>query len=159
MVKSRSFIKLLISLGITLGAGFVGSVFTTPYIPTWYAQIEKPAFNPPNWVFAPVWTTLFILMGIAFYLIWGKGITKKNKPALGIFMVQLFLNILWSFLFFKFQSPFLAFLEITVLWAAILKTILEFKKISKPASQLLLPYLAWVSFASLLNFSVFWLNK
>jgi benzodiazapine receptor len=156
MIKA---LKLIISILICQGAGILGSVFTSPAIPTWYASLEKPSFSPPNWVFAPVWTLLFLLMGISLYLIWERGLeNKKVRRAIFIFAVQLALNILWSIIFFGLQVPLYAFIEIIILWLAILITIISFYKISKLAAYLLLPYILWVSFASILNFSIMILN-
>jgi len=132
----------------------VGSIFTTPAIPGWYATLQKPSFSPPNFLFAPVWTTLYILMGISLALI----LNKKNKTAIIFFVVQLVLNSLWSILFFGLKSPKLAFVEIIFLWLAILITILKFFKISKLAGWLFVPYLLWVSFASVLNLTIVRLN-
>lgn len=155
----NKFIKLLVSLGVCLGAGFIGSVFTRQSVTTWYQTINKPSFNPPDWIFAPVWTTLFILMGIALFLIWQKGFTEKdNKVALYIFVLQLIFNMMWSLAFFGLRSPFLGVVVIVVLWVLILLTILKFFKISKLAGWLLIPYILWVSFASVLNFSIWQLN-
>ncbi len=152
-------LKLIISIAVCQLAGFVGSLFTTPSIPTWYAALRKPSFNPPNSVFGPVWTTLFLLMGISVYLIWRKGVHDRYvRIALLIFIVQLLLNVLWSFLFFGLHNPSSAFVEIIILWLAILATLIAFIKISKPAGILLLPYLLWVSFAVVLNFSLWKLN-
>ncbi|SNQ60274.1 TspO/MBR family protein [Candidatus Methanoperedens nitratireducens] len=157
--KINNILKLVISVIVCLFAGFIGSVFTFPSIPTWYAALTKPLFNPPYWIFAPVWTILFILMGISLYLVWNKGLQdKKVKISLFIFGVQLVLNVLWSFLFFGLHSPFYAFLEIIILWAAIVLTIVNFFKISRTAGLLLLPYILWVSFAAILNFSIWRLN-
>lgn len=140
-------------------AGFIGSVFTTPAIPRWYANINKPSFNPPNWVFAPVWTTLYLLMGIALFLVLRKGLNEKDvKIAIAVFALQLILNSLWSFLFFGLESPFAAFIEIIFLWIAILISIILFYHISWVAGALLIPYILWVSFASVLNFSFWRLN-
>jgi tryptophan-rich sensory protein len=151
--------KFIISLLVCLAAGFLGSIFTTPSIPTWYASLAKPSFNPPNWLFAPVWTILFILMGISAFLVWQKGLKKKGvKKALGFFLAQLIFNVLWSFLFFKFHSPFLALLDIIFLWFLILLTIFKFFKINNTAGLLLIPYLLWVSFASILNYAIYRLN-
>jgi len=155
----KKIIKLFVSVLICLGAGFLGSIFTTPAIPTWYATLNKPSFNPPNWLFAPVWTTLFILMGISAFLVWQKGLKKKGvKKALVFFLIQLIFNVLWSFFFFKFHSPFLALLDIIVLWFLILLTMIKFFKINNTASLLLIPYLLWVSFASTLNYFFYKLN-
>lgn len=138
--------KLLLCILITQGAGIVGSIATASSVKSWYlTDLVKPTFNPPSWVFGPVWTSLFLLMGIALYLVWNK----KNN--LFWFWTQLILNTLWSFLFFGLRSPALAFYEIVILWLAILITIVKFWKINKTASILLWPYLAWVSFALFLN--------
>lgn len=153
-------IKLVVSIVTCQLAGFIGSLFTTPSIPTWYATIKKPSFTPPNAVFGPVWTMLFLLMGISAYLIWRKGLQDKNvKWALMIFIVQLVLNVLWSILFFGLHHPFLAFIEIIVLWLVILATLISFMKLSKPAGILLLPYLIWVAFAAILNYQLWKLNS
>ena len=151
----KNIIKLIISLVICQLAGVIGSFFNINSIPTWYATLNKPSFNPPNWVFGPVWTTLFLLMGISLYLVWTKGFTKQ---ALIFFSIQLFLNILWSALFFGLRSPLSALIEIIILWAFILLTIISFYKISKIAGILLIPYILWVSFAAVLNFSIYLLN-
>ena len=139
--------------------GVIGSIFTSPAIPTWYATLNKPSFNPPNWIFAPVWTLLYLSMGISAFLIWEKGINKKEvRIALLIFGSQLILNVLWSYLFFGLKSPSLAFVGIIVLWLAITATIYAFYKISKPAGLILIPYILWVTFAAFLNFSILILN-
>ncbi|MEO0089749.1 MAG: TspO/MBR family protein [candidate division WOR-3 bacterium] len=153
-------LKLLLSILICQVAGILGSIFTTPAIPTWYLQLNKPPFTPPNWLFAPAWTTLFLLMGISLYLVWNQGWENKQvKKAILIFAIQLILNILWSFIFFTLKSLLFAFIEIIILWIAILLTIINFQKVSKPSAYLLLPYLLWVSFASVLNFSLLTLNS
>jgi benzodiazapine receptor len=151
--------KLAAAIGLCLIVGFVGSIFTTPAIPTWYATINKPTFNPPSWVFAPVWTTLYVLMGVALYLVWEKGLAdKKVKLAVSIFGLQLILNSLWSALFFGLQNPFYAFIEIIFLWLTIAANIRVFWSIDKKAGLLLIPYLLWVSFASVLNYFIWQLN-
>lgn len=151
--------KLAIAVIACELAGIVGSVFTASSIPTWYATIVRPDIAPPSWVFGPVWTTLFALMGIAAFLVWRKGLGQKGvKMALGIFILQLVLNVLWSVIFFGRQSPGGAFVEIFFLWAAIIATIVAFAKISRPAAWLLAPYLAWVSFAAYLNYLIYILN-
>jgi translocator protein len=155
----RDFFKLILFIIITNLAGAVGSIFTTSKIPTWYASINKPGFNPPNWIFGPVWTLLFILMGISAFLIWQHGIKKKKvKVAMYIFGLQLLFNILWSMIFFGLQNPLLAFIEIIILWALILLTIVKFAEISKKAAYLLIPYILWVSFAAILNLFIYLLN-
>ena len=159
-MKIENIPKLAASIIICLMAGFIGSVFTVDSIQTWYMGIEKPFFNPPNWIFGPVWTTLFILMGISLYLVWSRGIkTNDAKIALTLFSAQLVLNVLWSIIFFSLKSPFYAFIEIVILWTAILFTIIWFRKISKTAGYLLVPYILWVSFAAVLNLSIFLLNS
>ncbi len=153
------YLKLIISIALCQMAGFVGAIFTSSSIPTWYAGLNKPSFNPPNWIFGPVWTILFLMMGISFYIIWNLGIDKKDvKAALIIFGVQLLINILWSVIFFGMQSPFYAFIEIIILWIAILFTIIKFYNLSPVAAYLLIPYILWVSFAAVLNFSIWRLN-
>ncbi|KPJ55477.1 TspO protein [Parcubacteria bacterium DG_74_2] len=155
----NKILKLVVSILVCQWAGIVGSLFTSPAIASWYATLEKPSFNPPNWIFAPVWTLLFLLMGIALYFVWNSEIeSNKKRIAILIFAVQLVLNIFWSILFFGLQSPLYAFIEIIILWLAILLTIISFYKISKPAAELLLPYILWVSFAAVLNFSILILN-
>lgn len=159
MGKGIKIFKLAFSILVCQGVGIIGSFFTLPAISTWYTTLPKPSFNPPNWIFAPVWTLLFLLMGISLYLIWNRGLRgKETKKAIFIFGVQLILNIIWSVLFFGLQSPLYAFIEIIILWFAILLTIISFYKISKAAAYLLLPYILWVTFASVLNFSILILN-
>ena len=158
-LKIINKLKLIISISISELAGVIGSFFTTPSIPTWYAGLTKPAISPPNWIFGPVWITLFALMGIATFLIWEKGLNRTGvKIALSIFMGQLMLNILWSFIFFGRQNPGGALIEIIFLWISILITIITFAKISKPAAWLLVPYAVWVTFAIFLNYSIWTLN-
>lgn len=157
--KTIEVLKLVISIIICQFAGFIGSFFTNPSIPTWYATLEKPPFTPPNWLFAPVWITLFLLMGISAFLVWRKGLKElRIKTALSIFFIQLILNTLWSVIFFGFRAPLAGLIEIAVLWIAILLTILNFFKISKTAGILLIPYILWVSLAAVLNFSIWRLN-
>jgi len=156
-MKFTNVEKLVISIFICLLAGFIGSFFTSPAIPTWYATLQKPSFAPPNWVFFPVWTSLFIMMGISLFLIW-KREDKKVKNAIYIFTVQLVLNALWSVAFFGLRSPLTGLIDIIILWIAILATIISFMKISRTASYLLIPYILWVSFAAILNFSIWKLN-
>jgi len=157
--KVRSVLKLVISLVVCQCAGIIGSILTAPAIPTWYATLEKPPFTPPNWLFAPVWTTLYILMGISLFLVWRKdGKGSKYKSAFIMFFVQLILNSLWSILFFGLKIPILAFIEILILWIAILVTIFLFFQKSKLASFLLIPYILWVSFATFLNGTIMILN-
>jgi len=153
----NKWIRFIVAILICQIAGIIGSIFTTPSIPTWYSGLNKPSFSPPNWIFGPVWITLFTLMGISLFLVWEKGI-KKIKIPLIIFGIQLILNVIWSLLFFRLQSPFYAFAEIIILWIAISITILSFFKISKRAGLILMPYIFWVSFAAILNYYVWILN-
>lgn len=139
-------------------AGVVGSAFTISQIPTWYATLHKPALNPPAWVFGPVWAGLYLLMGVALYLVW-ESHSKDKKRALWLFSVQLALNAIWSPVFFGVHSIGNALAIIVLMWAAIVMTILIFKEVSKPAAALLVPYILWVSFATYLNFALWWLNK
>lgn len=143
--------RIIFFVFLCLFVGMAGSFFTVSQIPGWYAGLNKPVFSPPNWVFAPVWTTLYVLMGVAAGLAW-KGKGRQY------FLIQLVFNFLWSLVFFTFHQIGLALIVIVILWVLILKTILEFKKISKLAAELLIPYLLWVSFASLLNLAVAILN-
>ena len=157
----KTYLRILLCVVICLAVGYLSSITTQSSIKTWYPTIEKPIFNPPNWVFAPVWTLLFILMGIAAGRVWNQLETNKElvKKGLLFFGVQLALNALWSYLFFGLQNIFLALIEIILLWLVIFETYLIFKQIDKKASYLLLPYLAWVGFATILTASIFWLNK
>ena len=152
-------LKLVGSILLCQLAGFLGSLFTTPAIPTWYQTLNKPFFTPPNWIFSPVWIGLFILMGVSLFLVWRRPDHPQFKPALIFFFVQLILNILWSVAFFALRSPFLGLIDIVLLWIAILLTILNFFKVSKWAGALLLPYLIWVSFAAVLNYFLWALNR
>ena len=152
-------IKLVLSIVICQCAGIVGALFTRRSIVEWYAFINKPAFNPPNWIFAPVWTILFVLMGIALFLVWRTGLQMPGvKIALRIFLAQLFLNSLWSIVFFGLRSIWGGLAVIVVLWLAILWTIIRFFAISKAAAMLMIPYIVWVSFAVVLNIALVVLN-
>jgi translocator protein len=173
----KNFFKLVIAIAICQAVGIVGSFFTVSAIPNWYSTLVKPALNPPSWVFGPVWTTLYALMGIAAFLVWSSyakaSEDKKRgiKIALGIFGIQLFLNAIWSIIFFGLNSPGWALIDIVFLWLAIVWTIAVFYKISphssswrtteghgKLAAYLLVPYLLWVSFATYLNYAIWTLN-
>ena len=159
-MKPRDIWKLVVSIIACLAAGAIGSIFTRQAIPTWYATLEKPFFNPPNWLFAPVWTLLYILMGIAAFLVWRKGSENRQvRIALIAFLVQLVLNALWSIAFFGLESPLYGLIVIVVLWVAILFTTLSFYRISRAAGVLMLPYLLWVTFAAVLNESIWLLNR
>jgi tryptophan-rich sensory protein len=151
--------KLFISILIPLLVGAISGYFTSSGVDGWYAFANKPWFNPPNWIFAPVWTTLYVLMGIALFLVWRAEADKAIKQtAIILFTVQLTLNFFWSIIFFKLQQPGWAFADIILMWVMILLTILWFGKISSTAAWLLVPYISWVSFATILNYSIWRLN-
>ena len=147
--------KLIISIILPFLASTIGSLFTVNSVSSWYVTLIKPSFNPPSWVFGPVWTILYFLMGVSLYLIWIK---KFDKNAFTFFTIQLILNALWSIIFFGLKSPLFAFVEIIFLWVAILITIIYFYKINEISAYLLIPYILWVSFAAILNFSIMVLN-
>ena len=157
----KTYSRILLCVAICLAVGYLSSITTQSSIKTWYPTIEKPIFNPPNWVFAPVWTMLFILMGIAAGLVWNKLESNKElvKKGLLFFTIQLLLNALWSYLFFGLNNVLLALIEIILLWLIIYETYHIFRQIDKKASYLLIPYLAWVGFATILTGSIFWLNR
>jgi len=151
--------KLVISILIPLLVGAISGFFTMSGVNGWYAVANKPWFNPPNWIFAPVWTTLYVLMGIALFLVWRSDADKAIKQtAIALFVIQLTLNFFWSIIFFRLQQPVWAFAEIILMWIMILLTIIWFGKISPAAAWLLVPYISWVSFASVLNYSIWQLN-
>ena len=158
-LKLRDFIALLASIFLCEAAGLVGSVFTTPAIPTWYASLKKPFFTPPSWIFAPVWITLYALMGTSLYVVWRKGLDRHDvRRAVSLFAVQLALNVLWSVVFFGMQSPLYGFIVIVLLWVVLLATVITFYRVSKLAGVLLIPYFLWGSFASALNLAILILN-
>ena len=152
----RKEVKLIVSVVVCLLAGAVGSLFTSSSVSTWYATLAKPSFNPPSWLFGPVWTVLYILMGIALYLAWTK--RKEANGEIAVFTAQLALNMLWSALFFGLRNPSWALIEIIILWVMILVTMMKFYAIEKKAGYLLVPYLLWVSFATVLNVAIVILN-
>ena len=158
-MTGKKILTLIFAIGICLLAGYVGSYYTTPAIPTWYASLQKPDIIPPSWVFAPVWTTLYILMGISLYLILQSDIKKQDVQfGLILFIFQLMVNIGWSFFFFGLHSTFFGFLAIVLLWAVLLCTIIQVWRFSIPAAVLLIPYFVWVSFAGYLNYAILVLN-
>jgi len=156
-MEKRTCLKLIVSIIAVLAVGFLSSFFTSNSINSWYSTIEKPSFNPPNWIFGPVWTLLYIMIGVSLFIIWNSK-AKDKKLVYSIFAVQLGLNFLWSILFFGNQNILGAFIDIILLWIAIILNIFFAYKISKPAAYLLVPYLLWVSFASVLNFAILILN-
>lgn len=153
-------VKLIGCLVVTLGTGFVGSLSTRSGIDTWYASLSKPVFTPPGWIFAPAWTALYVMMGIAAYLVLRQGLRQPGvAAALVAFAAQLGLNLLWSMLFFGKRQPLWGLADIAALWVMIVVTMVLFFRVSKPAGWLFVPYLAWVSFASVLNYEIWRLNR
>ncbi len=159
----NKYTRILIVVVTCLAIGYFSGIATQSSIKTWFPTLIKPSFNPPNWVFAPVWSMLYMMMGIAAGLVWNRMEASKDKElvkkSLIFFAIQLGLNALWSVLFFGLRNPMLALIEIVLLWLMIYETYIKFGKIDKIAGYLFLPYLAWVSFASILNGSIWWLNK
>ncbi len=159
-MKFKNALKLFDSILICEAAGIIGSFFTMSQIESWYVTLQMPAFSPPNYVFGPVWTTLYALMGVALFLVWREGLnTQHVKKALGVFAVQLVLNSLWSIVFFGLHSPLGALVVIVALLVSIVWSMIEFYKISRAATWLLVPYLLWVSFATYLNAAIWYINK
>lgn len=159
MKKGIDWKKLIISIIIAHSAGVIGGLFTFSEIPTWYASLIKPPVTPPNWLFSPMWLSLYTLMGISYYFIWRKGFkTEQAKIARALYFIQLGMNALWSIIFFGLHSLIFGLIEIIFLWFVILFTMIEFRAIDKKAGYLLLPYLAWVLIATVLNLSILWIN-
>lgn len=152
-------VALVVFVAICFSAGFIGSFFTAASLSDWYASLNKPLFNPPNWVFAPVWSTLYLLIGISGWLVWRRRGENRVALVLSLFSLQLLLNAFWSVIFFGLREPGWAALEIVLLWAAIALYAVAAWRVSKAASLLMLPYLAWVGFAAVLNFSIWLLNS
>ena len=161
MVKPKQILKFLVALVVCFGASGLGALFMAgDSVNTWYAQLQKPSFTPPDWIFGPAWTILYLLMAISVFLVWNKGLDyPKVKQSLGLFLIQLALNAIWTPLFFGFHLILPALIDIIILWFAILATILAFKRISLHASILLIPYLIWVGYATILNGSMWYLNR
>jgi tryptophan-rich sensory protein len=156
----KSWIKLVISIVVPLVVGGISGFFTKPEISTWFQTIKKPDWQPPNWLFGPIWTILYIMMGIAFYLIWKKDAeASKKRTAVTLWIVQLVLNFFWSFVFFKQHQIDWALGEIVILWFFILLTIFTFARINKMAAWILVPYISWVSFAGILTYTIWQLNR
>jgi benzodiazapine receptor len=152
--------RLIISIIACEGAGAIGAIFTTPAIPTWYKGLRKPAFTPPNSVFGPVWITLYLLMGVAVFMVWREGLSQEGVTiAFTVFWIQLVLNILWSVIFFGLKSLFGGMVMIFLLWIAILVNIIMFFGVSSIAGGLLIPYIIWVSIAANLNVRIWILNR
>lgn len=155
----KNVLKIIISIIIPLSIGFTASLFTITGVKSWYRTIQKPSWNPPDWVFGPVWTTLYVLMGISFFLIWRSSGEKQKQTAIVLYILQLVANFFWSLIFFDQHQIALALAEIIILWVLILLTIFSFANISKTAAWLLVPYISWVSFAAILNYTIWQLNK
>ncbi|MBX3006853.1 MAG: tryptophan-rich sensory protein [Melioribacteraceae bacterium] len=157
-MSGSNIFKLIVSLIIPLSVGAVAGMFTSQAVPTWYASLNRPSFSPPNWVFGPVWTSLYILLGISFFLIWKESSSPKRNQAIKIFAIQMLLNFAWSFIFFYFNMIGIALIEIILLWFSIFAMIYLFYKIKPLAAYLNIPYLLWVSFATILNVGYYFLN-
>ena len=155
---ANKIIRFIVCLLICQGAGALGSIFTIPEIPGWYAQLAKPSFSPPSWLFAPVWTLLFTMMAIALFLVWNSRANNGKLAAYMTFAAQLILNVAWSAVFFGGHMILGGFLVLLALWVMIALTIYQFKIISSPAAWLMVPYLCWVTFAGVLNFYYWRLN-
>jgi translocator protein len=153
-----NLIKLVISIALPLACGGVAGMFTAQAVPEWYASLNRPAFAPPNWIFGPVWTLLYILMGISAFLVWKLEPGRDRNLALLVFLVQLLLNFGWTFFFFYFKTLGLALIEIAILWMSIVIMIIIFYRIKPIAAYINIPYLLWVSFAMVLNAAYYKLN-
>ena len=158
MKQVQIYFKLAVSLLLPLGVGAVAGMFTAQAIPEWYASLNRPSFNPPNWVFGPVWTVLYILMGISLFLIWNVDSGKERNTAILVFLLQLLLNFGWSFLFFYFRMIGFALAEIILMWMSIAMMIFLFYRIRPMAAYINVPYLLWVTFAAVLNGAYYFLN-
>jgi tryptophan-rich sensory protein len=155
----KNIIRFILAVALPMSVGAVAGYFTSTSVKGWYSMVNKPSFNPPDWVFAPVWTLLYIMMGIAFYIIWNKETAAfLKRKAMLFYFAQLILNFTWSLVFFYAEEPGWALVNILLLWSLIAATIYWFSKISVTASRLLIPYILWVSFATLLNFAIWKLN-
>ena len=158
MSLARSLIGLALWIGACFGVAFIGSIFTNPSVPSWYAALAKPSWTLPDWIFSPVWSTLYLMMALAAWLVWRQGGIASAALPMTLFLVQLGLNLTWSILFFGLRMPGPAFGEIVILWCAILTTMIAFWRSTPLAGYLLLPYLIWVTFAAVLNFSIWRMN-
>ncbi len=158
-MNKSNILKLIVSLILPLGIGAIAGIFTMDAIPGWYETLNQPSFNPPNWVFGPVWTTLYFLMGFSLFLIWKQSANKDRNRAILVFMIQLILNFGWSFLFFYYHQIGLALVEIVLLWLSIISMILLFYRIKPLAAYINIPYLLWVTFATILNAAYYFLNR
>jgi tryptophan-rich sensory protein len=158
MTRSQIF-KLFVSLVLPLGIGSIAGIFTSEAVPGWYAMLNRPSFNPPNWLFGPVWTGLYLLMGFSLFLIWKQEKSKARNMAISIFLLQMALNFAWSFIFFYFHMIGLALIEIVLLWMSIVMMLVLFNKVKPLAAYINIPYLLWVTFATILNAGYYFLNR
>lgn len=159
IMNKINLFKLLVSLILPLGLGSIAGIFTADAVPEWYASLNRPSFNPPNWIFGPVWTALYILLGISFFLIWKQPANKARNFAIVVFLLQLLLNFGWSFIFFYFNMIGLALIEIILLWSGIVIMLVLFYKLKPLAAYINITYLLWVTFATILNASYYFLNR
>jgi translocator protein len=158
--RSRSAIALFVAIATPLAAGGLGTIATSQAIPTWYRGLRRPSWTPPGWIFGPVWTTLYTMMGVAAWLVWKAGWEKSSvRRGIGLFVGQLFLNAIWTPLFFGRRAFGAALIDLSLLWGMIVATGIQFYRVSRPAGLLMLPYLLWVSYASSLNAGVWWMNR
>lgn len=157
-MSKTQILKLLVSIILPLSLGAIAGMFTSQSVPEWYATLNRPSFNPPDWIFGPVWTALYVLMGISLFLVWKQDVSKARNLAILIFLLQLLLNFAWSFIFFYFNMIGLALVEIVLLWISIVVMLILFYKIKPISSYINIPYLLWVTFASVLNASYYLLN-
>jgi benzodiazapine receptor len=157
-MKAIDVIKLIISIGVSLLAGRVGALPNIEAVPTWYAGLNKPWFNPPNWVFGPVWTTLFILIGLALFLVWRAPRSQIQDIGIALWVIQLVVNVFWNYAFFGFRNPLFGVVTIVPLWMLIAATIHQFYKVDRWAAYLMVPYIVWVSLATALNTAIYLLN-
>jgi translocator protein len=158
-MKKSNIIKLVVSLVLPIGVGAIAGLFTAKAVPEWYASLNQPSFNPPNWVFGPVWTVLYILLGISLFLIWKLDSGKERNLAIFVFLLQLLLNFGWSFIFFYFKMIGFALFEIILLWISIVSMLFLFYKIKPMAAYINIPYFLWVTFATVLNSAYYFLNR
>jgi len=158
-MRKNVFLKLVVSILLPIVVGAIAGMFTSAAVPEWYATLNRPSFNPPNWLFGPVWTTLYTLMGISLFLIWKQIAGKERNIAIFVFFLQLALNFCWSFIFFYFNMIGLALIEIIMLWISIVIMLVLFFKIKPIAAYINIPYLLWVTFATILNASYYFLNR
>jgi benzodiazapine receptor len=159
-IQLQDLVGLVVALAVPLAVGGLGGIATSSSVSTWYQTLSRPSWNPPDWVFGPVWTLLYILMGVAMWLVWRSGWdSPEGQMGLILFGVQLLFNLLWSLIFFGLRKPGWALLEIGLLWVLILATLVQFYRLRPGAGLLLVPYQLWVTFATALNAAIWWLNR